>query len=104
MATVKKPSASKAKAEKSKKEDAPRVTIVGYVTELLEDDPAMSTQDMITKVKKKFPESAFSKSHVAYYRNSLRKKGMDIPLLRDIESPAEEKPKAKAKAKAKTKK
>ena len=55
------------------------------------------------QVKKKFPDSAFSKAHVAYYRNKFRKEGMDIPLLREVEG-EEAPPKAKVKAKAKTKK
>lgn len=96
---TKKPSGKAAKPE-PKKEKPAKETVVSYVRGILEDDGRASTQDLIKAVKKKFPESAFSKAHVAYYRNKFRKEGMDIPLLREVEE-EEVKPKAKTKVKAK---
>lgn len=105
MATkvVTKKSVAKAAKPEPKKAKPEKETVVSYVRGLLEDDGRASTQDLIKQVKKKFPDSAFSKAHVAYYRNKFRKEGMDIPLLREVEG-EEAPPKAKVKAKDKTKK
>lgn len=74
--------AKKAATKKVTKKKAKKPTIAGMVRGLFGDNPNMETDDMVSRVRKRFPDSAFSPTHVAYYRNKLRKAGMNIPLKR----------------------
>ena len=64
---------SKAKANlaaKNPKEGRP--TITSFVVELLGKNPTMGTDELIQKVCVNFPWSAFSKTHVAWYKHQIR--------------------------------
>ncbi len=57
----------------AKKPREPRETIKTLVIQILTDSPEIVTDQMISKVKEKFPDSKFSTSHVAWYKNKFRK-------------------------------
>jgi len=64
--------------EKSTKKKKP--TIKAYVLELFTNKPSIKTKEMVEKVISKFPDSAFNKTHVAYYGNMMRKSPYDIDI------------------------
>ena len=74
--------AKKKKDKKKKEEKKPKVkkpTIAGYVRKAFEKNLNTKTDALIKEVKARFPDSAFSATHVAYYKNKLRKDGLEIP-------------------------
>ena len=76
--------AGKKKVEKQERSG----TIVAMVRAIFEECPESDTKDIIDAVKEVFPDSSFSSTHVAYYRNKFRKEGMDIPGRTRAEKPA----------------
>lgn len=87
----------------AKKEKEPRRTIISFVRECFDEDPSISTTDLIEKVSKEFPSSAFDKAHAAFYRNKLREEGVEIPLIYKDKA-EEEKPSKKTSKGAKSSK
>ena len=63
--------------EKTPKEKKP--TIMKLVRTIFTENPAVDTQTVIKKVSEKFPASKINKSHVSFYRFTLRKEGIPIP-------------------------
>lgn len=61
------------KSKASKKPREPRETIKTLVIQILIDKPDIAPDVMIKKVKEKFPDSKFSPSHVAWYKNKFKK-------------------------------
>lgn len=92
-----------AKVKKIKAKAKKKATIVGLVIELFNKNPEMSTKECIKRVKAKFPESKFDATHVAYYRNKLRKDPYNIAIPERVKK-TKTKAKAKVKAKKKTSK
>lgn len=101
----------KAKAVETKEAGAPRTgTIKALACDLILKN--QSSEQIIAAVQKEFPDSAFGPTHVAFYKNKLKKEGHEIaPAPRGkkkSEDGASAKPNAKAstapsKAKAKAK-
>lgn len=58
----------------------PKSFTIGYlvITTLL-NDPDISNDDLIKKVKAKFVDSRFSKSHIAWYKHQLKNDLYIIP-------------------------
>ena len=79
---LKKKVKTKATKKKTKAKEAPAGTIKDFVKSLFEDNPEISTEDVIAEVSERWPESKFGKTHVSFYRTTFRKAGMKIPYRR----------------------
>ena len=79
MATVKKNVKAATKSEaKPAKEKKPTIKDLARKLILEKKD----NDAIISAVQKAFPDSKFNASHVAFYRNQLRKEGHDLPATR----------------------
>ncbi len=75
-----KKSKSSEKAEKKDKPKKKRVTITSIVLACLDKDPEMECLDIYHKiVAGGFPDTKFSKSHLAWYKYKVRKGELKLP-------------------------
>ncbi len=54
-------------------------TITSLVLRLFKIDPEIRSVEMITKVKKTFPKSAFKLSHYSWYKYQIKKGRYNLP-------------------------
>ena len=57
----------------AKKQESTRPTITEAVLAMFSKNPKMDSENMIAQIRKNFPWSKFSKTHVAWYKCQIRK-------------------------------
>lgn len=85
-----------------KKPKEKRMTISQFVKDVLRKDPEIPTDEAIQKIKKEFPKSRVSKTHISYYRSKFREE-LGLPHLHKTEKKVSKKKKVVVKAKKKVK-